>query len=312
MDEKRLDGQECTDQWECSDRQEGPEEQDWKGKDPVLLNDVAPQSSHFYDGVNITKLEDEEFETFWQELARKNRSAFSSDGQTLGTETPFGLRFLQPEIPYEQAKERIAKLLACRPMRKQVYRRTLAACSQRLEFSQVEALVADFPEFASCGQSPYRFIRALEEAGGLRLIAVDSEGNVISPERVEGLSEDEIDDLVDRFELEASKAGTEAAEALSPKQLLDDLVRAFPDRIGVYKDLLAHIKANPCKYDDIERLLSGRDFSAIRTLGTEKHVAIKPSVFVDNMEKAGGIVWRDRSWHVTKEGEALLEKLLTQ
>lgn len=303
--ENLVEGYEVQEQ-ECADQQ------DWKGKDAVLLNDVASPSEDFYVDANITKLDDEEFETFWDELAHKNQAVFSADGQVLQTETPFGMRFLNPEVPYEEAKKNLEDLLKCRLMHRQVYCRTLSLCVDRLEFGQVESSVSEFSEFKSCSQSPYRFIKALEDAGGLRLLAIDAEGAVITQERAEGLTEDEVDDLVDWFALETTEAGREVAQAFSPRQLLDELIRNFPDRINVYRDLLTHLKAGPCKYADIEKLFQGRDFSMIKTLGAEKHVAVKPSVFVDNLEKAGGIVWRDRSWHVTKEGEALLEKMLAR
>lgn len=289
-------------------------------------NDIGYQApSTFYRNVDVTKLEEEDFEAFWDALAEKNRDAYAVGApapaapaaaanavQTAAAASaaPEEEPPEDPEAAFKAACDTIKKAISTRPLRKEVYRRTLEACRTRREYSAVEAEIQAMPQYEHCEQSPYRFITVLIEAGGLAQLSLDAEGNPLPPEAFEGLTEDEADDLVDVYALETTEAGKAVADELSPKLELKKLLARFADRAGVYQDLLGFIKSNHCNYKQIEELFKGRDFSALATIGRESNVALKPSVFVDNLEKAGGIVWKDGGWTITAEGEAFLQTLL--
>ena len=86
-----------------------------------------------------------------------------------------------------------------------------------------------------------------------------------------------------------------------------DLFSIFADRTSFYTQIMELCK-EPRKFADIESLFAGKDLSAIKTLHPESGLAIKPTVFVDNLEKAGAIAWKD-GWMITKEGRTFLEAI---
>ena len=297
-----------------------------KDYDAAANLDIDDATSGFYEGITVTNLDGEEFETFWDALAAKNKRHFSSsDEAEAGSASGFpllasggfdassllpGFGLISVDIPPEEAEQKVKKLLDVRLNHQEMYRRTMELCRTPMEFSEVERAIEEFPEFELASQSPYRFIVALVNAGGLRRISLDDQGEAVTLADVEGLSEDEIDDKVACYVLETTETGRAAADELAPQRKLRRLLEQFPDRATVYRDLLSHVKSTPCNYEGIEKLFEGRDFSGLRTIGMEKHVALKPSVFVNNMEKAGGLVWKNGRWTITKEGEALLGQLI--
>lgn len=272
------------------------------------------EGSFYEQRVDITKLEDDEFEAFWDDLAKKNDPDFtasdtiakrlSETGSTEDDETE--------ELYFGEARQRLLEKLKCRPLRKEILRRTLVLCQTQRDFTEAEEQIQAFPEFPYCNQSPYRFIKILEDGGGLVRLNLDAEGEFITKERVEGLTEDEIDDLIESYALETTDVGKSVADELAPQRRLKKSFAMFPDRSEIYKELLSFTKIKPRSYTDIEALFKGRNFSSFRTIGAEKHVAIKPSVFVDNMEKAGGIVWNKDGWTITREGEEFLKNCLSK
>lgn len=309
----------------CVNAQETP--------DPVQTQasgeDQAVLRASFYEGVDVTKLEDEDFEEFWARLGQRNAGAFACAAATQDNaadsdspDAPVDDAALVPRrtepdfmpdvapLEYDEAIARLHRLLDTRPLRKEIFRRTLEACLTRRDFAEAEALVSEFPQFRYDDQTPYQFIKSLIDAGGLQLLKIGEEGQVLYDEAFVGLTVDEADDIIASFSLEATEAGRAIAEELSPKKALSDLLAKFPDRAGVYRDLLSFVESNHCNYAQIEALFKGRDFSAIKTIGAEKRVALQPSVFVDNLERAGGLVWQDGGWCLTSEGKALLKELL--
>lgn len=301
-------------------------------QDPIQIQgscdgDVAARAS-FYEGVDVTKLEDDDFEEFWARLGQRNAGVFAcsasqddavSSEYSLGSSEKAALvpRRIEPDfmpdvapLEYDEALSRLHNLLDTRPLRKEIFRRTLELCLKRRDFADAESLISEFPQFHYDNQTPYQFIKSLINAGGLELLKIGDEGQVFYDEAFAGMTVDEADDVIVSFSLETTAPGKAIAEELSPKRALSDLLTKFPDRTGVYRDLLSFVESNHCNYAQIETLFKGRDFSAIKTIGAEKHVAVQPSVFVDNLERAGGIVWQDGGWSLTFEGKALLKELL--
>lgn len=233
-------------------------------------------------------------------------SAFESclDCEAGGVDETF-----EPEESFEKRYERLLGVVNNKPSHREILLRVLSFCAQEREFGVVEDVIQTYPEYPMSGQNPYRLIKYLIDGGGLDYLEIDFEGNVITLERKAGLSEDEIDDLTDCFHVKTTEVGAKLAEDYSPKRRLSDLFSLFGDRKPFYTELLDFCK-EPRSYKDIEALFAGRDLSGVRTLHPESGLAIKPSVFVDNMEKAGAIVWNGDGWSLTKEGRSYLESIV--
>lgn len=208
--------------------------------------------------------------------------------------------------PFEERYEKLMGVVSNKPSHREMLLRTLAFCTEERPFPLVEETIAGYPEFEVADQNPYRLIMYLVDGGGLEMFEVDADGAHIETARKEGLTEDEIDDMIAGYALASTDVGTKLAEDLSTERRLNDLFSMFSDRASHYLDLLDFCK-DPRTFKDIEKLFAGRDLSALKTLHPESGLAIKPTVFVDNMEKAGAIVWKGNRWVITKEGEAFLE-----
>ena len=214
-----------------------------------------------------------------------------------------------PQPSFEERYEKLMDVVSNKPSHREILLRTLSLCTTDQEFGAVEAAIQEYPEYPAAGQNPFRLITYLVEGGGLEQYACDSEGAEIDAARKAGLTEDEVDDLTAAFMLRATDVGRKVAEDHTTERRLTDLYKMFTDRASYYTELLDFCK-QPRTFKDIEALFSGRDLASLRTLHPESGLAIKPSVFIDHMEKAGAIVWQKDGWVLTKEGGAYLETIL--
>lgn len=215
---------------------------------------------------------------------------------------------LDPDASLACARERLRAAIENRPLARELMRRTLEICVERQPYSDVEDRIQGFPEFACASVTPYQVIQTLIDADGLLKVEIGTDGEEVLPEQKLGLSPDEADDLVDSYALETTDLGRLVAEEMAPELRLCELFSAFADRREIFSDIMDFCRESPRTYAQIEAHLSGCDLSHIASLNPTASTPIQPSVFVDNLERAGGLVWRD-GWKLTREGEALLSSL---
>ena len=213
------------------------------------------------------------------------------------------------ELTTEERYEKLMAVVANKPSHREILLRVLALCCEEQDFAVVEGTISKYPEYPSTGQNPYRLIKFLIDGGGLKEVAVDEVGEPVTFERTVGLTIDEADDLIESYRLRTTEVGRLVAENHTVTRRMNDLFSLFSDRASFYTELLDFCK-QPRKFKDIEALFKGRDLSGLRTLHPESGLAIKPTVFVDNMEKAGAIVWKKDGWVLTEGGGEYLEAIL--
>lgn len=213
-----------------------------------------------------------------------------------------------PEPTFEQRYEKLMEVVNNKPSHTEILRKILIYCEERRDFTRVEEKIQTYSEYPNTGQNPYRLIKYLIDGEGLSLLELDEDENILADEKKEGLTEDEIDDLILSYALETTEVGKAVKDNFAPKRRLNYIFEFFNDRQSIFSDLLQFCR-EPRSFKEIETLLSGKNLSSIKTLHPESGIAIKPTVFVDNMEKAGGIVWKD-GWVITKEGEEFLKEFL--
>ena len=145
----------------------------------------------------------------------------------------------------------------------------------------------------------------LIKGGGTELLELDENGEIILPEQKEGLTEDEIDDLVVELAFETNEYGKELVERMSPKNRLLELLDITPQYFDTFIEVLGFLTEKQ-SMADVDTLLRGRDVLMAGREPGERPV--QPSVFVDKLEKAGGIYW-EKGWLITEAGRELLETL---
>lgn len=254
-------------------------------------------------------MDDAEFERFWDELdaeVRAQEAARRSATEPASAQAAEAQAEPEPELTFEEQCARVRTIVAeGRSSHREILRKILDFCRERRELGEVERQVQSYPEFAYAAQNPYRMIVYLVDCGGLRKLDLDEQGDVITTERTQGLTEDEIDDLILTYAFETTDAGKAVADELAPKSRLGKLLSAMPERAQTYLDVLQFC-SEPQSMTAIDKLLGARDLSALKSLNTGSSVTLKPSVFVDKLERAGGIVWKD-GWVITDAGRAYLE-----
>jgi len=201
---------------------------------------------------------------------------------------------------------RVTEAVVKHPLHRELMYKTLAFCLESRDLNVIEEKIATFPGFKKAATSQYHLIEVLENAGGLERFELDEEGDLVTPDRKKGLTEDEIDDLVWSYAFMTTPAGAAVVEQHTPRARIIELLGLVPDRKEPYIDLLDFCSQEPRTYNEICGLLTGRP-SLVRLIDGEPQV-MQPSVFVDKLEAAGGMEWRD-GWVLTEEGRAYLEEL---
>lgn len=238
----------------------------------------------------------EEFEAFWEELAKQVGQPVEAD-PTAGK-----------PLEFDEAFGKLMDVMNNKPTNREVLRRTLELCRTRRTVAEVEELMPTWPEFPLVMQPPYRMIKFLIQGGGLVQIELDAQGQPITEARKAGLTPNQVDDLIAELVVETTEVGRAVADSMAPMLRLRELFATFPDRHGLYCELLEFCK-EPRTYPDIEGLLTKDKIEPIKTYNVEPGCLMKPSVFVDNLEQACGLVWFDHHWHTTEEGTLVLESL---
>lgn len=299
-----------------------PSESDCRESGGFPVVEDLPLNADATDG----RKTNEEFEAFWAHLAEESETVRGNHDQRtelyaendisaspskaeIGSDAKSDTEGEIPAEPsFEQRYQTLLDVINNKPSHSEILRRILAFCRERKDFTEVEDKVQTYPEYSNAGQNPFRLITYLLDGDGLDLLELDEAGNELTDEQKTGLTEDEIDDLIDTYALETTEVGRAVADDLAPERRLDQIFGFFSDRRPLFTELLEFCR-QPRSFKEIEKLFAGRDFSAIKTLHPESGLAVKPTVFVDNMEKSGGLVWKD-GWIITKEGEEYLKAFL--
>ena len=208
-------------------------------------------------------------------------------------------------LSFEERVEHLKATIVRHPLHREIHYKTLRFCLERHTLPEVEEFIASCPEFPSAVQSPYYLLQFLIKGGGTIVYELDENGEIVLPEQKEGLTEDEIDDLVAQIAFETNEFGRELAERMSPKNRLLELLSITSDYYDTFIEVLDFLNEKR-SFGDVDDLLRGRD---VLMAGRDPHDRpIQPSVFVDKLEKAGGIVWKD-GWIITEEAKELLVTL---
>ena len=169
-----------------------------------------------------------------------------------------GAREVDAQAPLERRAAVLAEAVARHPLNREVLYRILSYCFEERPLGDIEREVASWPEFKGATQNPCHMVSTLVRFGGLVAIERDEAGLLVAPERKEGLSEDEADDLVWEVSYLATDAGRRVVEEHSPAGRMQGLFAGAGERAGAYADVLAFVADAPRSYPEIASFLRGR------------------------------------------------------
>jgi hypothetical protein len=261
------------------------------------------------------RIQQAQFEQFWQELLQEEQTSASAQNQTPATpdhtiQKQTATDHQSPstaQIVFDQQIERVRQTVSGNPRFTEIHFRILEYCQEQQQLRDIEVMITTLPQFSICDQTQYRLISFLENAGGLKRIELDERLNTITPQMKEGLSEDEIDDLICDYAFLTTEAGREVVQEMQPEKRIKNLMELFPQRAQTYCEVLEYCK-EPRSWQDIDKLLEGRDVLKSGSLNPYTNNPLKPSVFIDRLESSGGLVWdKAQGWQITAEGRRFLE-----
>jgi hypothetical protein len=213
------------------------------------------------------------------------------------------------ELTFEQKVDRTIQLLLSNNLnRPTLYRILSATVAEPMRLFDLEDLIQATPEFKNATQPPYFLIEWLVKTEALSFTEVDAQGLPVTDERREGKTEDEIDDMIEDMIIETTDVGRETLATFDPQQRLVDLLQDVPERSDTYLELLDFLTEKH-SYGEVDQLLRGR--SVLTSGRAQDDRPMQPSVFVDKLAAAGGIIF-DKGWVITPEGRALLETARTK
>lgn len=208
------------------------------------------------------------------------------------------------EPTFEERVARVRKTLHSRGSFTEIMRKTLVFCETRRSIEDVEREMATYPEFRYVDQSQRNIVAHLVNAGGLDRFELDQDGNEVTPETTEGLSEDEADELVCSYALQTTDAGKAAADELEPKKRLSALLDSIAARKGAYLDLLEFCR-EPRTYQAVADAMKAKGLG-LKSTNALSSLPVHPSALLAKLESTGGLVW-DEGWKLTSAGAAALK-----
>lgn len=209
------------------------------------------------------------------------------------------------ELTFEEKLADLEFAAVRQSVHREIHHRILGECLEMKELPYLENLIASYPEFSQATLSQYHLIQILVKHYGLELIYLDDEGNIIQPEQLEGLDEDEQDDLIAQEAYLTTDVGRTYYEATLPSKRIRELFEEEPYRAQAFRDILEYCKGDLRSYMDISNLLEGRDVLVMEVNGQSQK--IQPSVLIDRLNRAGALIWED-GWKTTEEGEEFIRE----
>lgn len=199
--------------------------------------------------------------------------------------------------------ERLMRSVTRQPLHRELLLGILGYCETARLQRDVEDYVLSCPENGNALLSPYRLIQQLVKGGGLVEEELDAEGNRVTLARKEGLSEDELDDLVQDWRYKTTEVGSKLFGYFDPEKRMDRLSETHSSWGQAFCAVLEYCQSARTRdqletYIDDHRLLEG--------IGD--HGPMRPSVLMDKLEAAGMLRW-EGGWCTSEAGRMYLGKM---
>lgn len=206
------------------------------------------------------------------------------------------------ELTFDEKVSDLIRFIQFEPLIRELDYKVLTYCFERRGLSDIEQRIAEYPEFKGATRDQYSLITELVVHHGLEFFELDECGNPVLEADKQGLSEDDVDDLVTGYAYKTTEVGKEVVAKLDPKLRLTELLAAAPQRAETYRAILEFL-CEKHSFAEVDSMLRERDASTFsRDAGSG---VVQPSVFVDKLERAGGVFYNG-GWETSDAGKELL------
>lgn len=206
------------------------------------------------------------------------------------------------KLTLDEKIQKLDRFIHFEPLIREIDYKILTYCLKRRNLSDIEERIAQYPEFKAAPRDQYSLITELVEQQGLEFFELDEAGNVVLESDKAGLSENEIDDLVVDFAYQTTEAGKVISEQYNPQRRMLELFETVPQRYETYIEILAFLQDRH-SFAEVDSLLRGRETSFAEQ--GEHTQTVQSSVFIDKLERAGGVFFNE-GWHITEAGREVL------
>lgn len=173
-----------------------------------------------------------------------------------------------------------------------ILKKCVHGCSAQKVESFIRAYIKQNPSY----HQPFEFIEALVNVHALRVMPINEQGQTYE------ISADDEQDPAD-YLLTTTSDGCRAAELLAPHRRLALTISKDSQRKQTFLSILRFC-TQPRTLDDVTTYFKGHAEFARQT--PIDHQNLSPDFYLSELEKAGGLVWRD-GWVITQAGKEYLE-----
>ena len=285
-----------------------------------MINAACTQSEHALNDCGCTSdktacidkataVYDDELDTAEFAAANFNGNADMAGSKNTKEEKPYLIDKAEQdnrsELSFDEKLARANTLFRHNRAYRPAFLAVLRQCDNEVcELSELEELIKVIPGYKSNKQPPYFPIHWLEEAYALEELYIDNDGNVLSAEDIEELSEDEFDDLVAAYAYRSTEIGRTVREKFAPETQTAALFENEPSRRDIYLQVLRFVQEKK-NFGQIEHLIHDQVAAQPATPDGKKP---QSSVFIDELEEAGAITFNG-GWIITDEGKELLDSI---
>ena len=214
---------------------------------------------------------------------------------------------LEAEINNREAFSSSEKLLKSNPNARQILLWTLDRCRDRLvDLSTLETEIQQQDTYTPACPEPFFVVQWLVDAKALQAFNIDSCGNIINDEalRADGLSDDDIDDIIASYAYTTTNEGWAAAQKYTTSSQMKQLLETYPEAADVLLSSLSFFRSPRSLYEVgkfLEATLNEEQVSKLASLAN-------PSVLVNKLSNASAIEFIDHRWRLSTLGRRFLEE----
>lgn len=197
---------------------------------------------------------------------------------------------------YEDPRDAITTLFEKNPGRCPVFLEIIALCENGKASSEIVSVVDEIQSHNKSVYAPLTLCRALEQAGALVIEVPES---ALTEQDAEGeylVIQDRVDPI-----WTSTQAGLDILHHWRGGGPLQELLEADHRYLSIYKKVLAFCTEAPRTKKEIDHLVD-HDPLVQNPRRFSNH-------FIELLEKADALIWKDNAWHTTDLGRKTLESL---
>lgn len=215
------------------------------------------------------------------------------------------------ELDFDARVKETLECLQRKNNQKEILSDLLNFCFQERAEEELEAFLTAHKQFADGYHTANKYLFFMQRTGALAEREYDSEGVLMDEERradllEQGISEDEIDELVVEWCYITTDVGKEALTQFNPcKRTQEMLATQASSRMASFRRLLEFCK-QPRSLEEITNYMADDPGLEIDLQTGVAHM--QPSAYIGKLDQSGALTW-EGGWKTTEGGMEVLNSL---